>query len=60
MNVLQLLAKNKGHAYAYVILIIAGATGYTNLLLELGALRAETHYQEQAIQALTDSCVTGD
>jgi len=35
-------------------LIIAGATGYTNLLLELGELRAEVQFQSDTIDHLVD------
>ena len=52
---IALLNANKGHAAAYLILIAMGVAGYTNLLLELGELRATDKYQTHIIDQLTDS-----
>jgi len=54
MNLLSLLASNKHHVAAYLVLIAMGVAGYTNLLLELGELRATVKYQEQVVNYLTD------
>lgn len=54
MNLLQLLMANKGHTAAYLILIAMGVAGYTDLLLELGELRATDMYQTSIIANLTE------
>ena len=54
-NLLPLLANNKGHVAAYLIVLVMGVAGYTDLLLELGQLRAETSYQAQMIEGLQSS-----
>jgi len=54
MNLLSLLSANKGHAAAYLVLIAMGVAGYTDLLLELGELRATEKYQTEIINHLTD------
>jgi len=35
-------------------LVVSGATGYTNLLLELGELRAEVNYLNDSLTALSE------
>jgi len=35
-------------------LLISGGTGYTNLLLELGELRAEVNYLGESLNALSE------
>ena len=49
---IALLKDNK----AIVILIVLGAGGYTDILLELGELRATVQYQEMALDDLTERC----
>jgi len=47
--------KNNWKAIAMVsTLIISGVGGYTNLLLELGQLRAEVQFQSDTIDHLVD------
>lgn len=54
MNIIELLKDNKGHAAAYVVLILSGVAGYTDLLIEHGRLQASVEYQQQAIDLLSD------
>jgi len=56
VNWLALLSQNKGHVAAYLILIAMGVAGYTDLLLELGELRATEKYQTIIIHDLTEEC----
>jgi len=53
-TLLALLSANKGHTAAYAIIIAMGVAGYTNLLLELGQLRATDQYQTIIITQMTD------
>jgi len=47
--------KENWKAFALVSgLIVSGVGGYTNLLLELGELRAEVRFQAEAIDSLVD------
>jgi len=49
--------KNNWKAIAMIsTLITAGVGGYTNLLLELGELRAEVQFQSDTIDHLVDGC----
>jgi len=50
----KLLATNKGHVAAYLIVLAMGVAGYTDLLLEIGELRATDTYSSYIIQDLTD------
>ncbi len=50
--IISLLKDNK----AIVALIVLGAGGYTDILLELGELRATEKYQQQALTELTERC----
>ena len=50
----KLLASNKGHVAAYLVVIAMGVAGYTDLLLEIGELRATETYSTYIIQDLTD------
>jgi len=52
MNLLALLSANKSHTAAYLIIITMGVAGYTDLLLELGELRATEQYQSIIIERL--------
>jgi hypothetical protein len=59
-TILNLLKQNKGHAGAYTLLIIAGISGYTDIILELGQLRAAVEYKEQTIDRITDEYAAMD
>jgi len=54
MWALELLQKNKAHTGAYVLLIVLGFGGYSELLLELGELRAEVKYQTETIDRMAE------
>jgi len=49
--------KNNWKAFALIsTLLITGAGGYTSLLLELGTLRAQVQYQNEAMIDMIEHC----